>query len=244
MEMTIVLRRLIARGRRLFVWILHKPAVLILFGPPGSGKGTIAKEAAPLLGLGHLSTGEAFRREIGQNPTLAKFLASGALAPDDVTNALVCRELCHKQFDRGCFLDGYPRNLEQIRALEKLLSRSHTQVKRVLFLDVPPSEIIERLTNRRICADCGRSYNLLFLKPLVENVCDVCHGALYQRPDDVKEVIEERLRVYEDETKPLLAYFQERGLLFRIASGSPQQVLQQVMQELHLKMPATSGRKE
>jgi adenylate kinase len=231
-DMTTVLQRLVARWRRVFVWAFHPVKVLIVFGPPGSGKGTTAVELAPLLGLGHLSTGHVFRQELGQNPALAKFLASGGLAPDDLTDSLVSRELCQKKFDSGCILDGYPRNMAQIRALEKLLSHSRSRVTKVIFLDVPPSEIIERLTNRRICSKCGRSYNLLFLKPRIENVCDVCQGALYQRPDDVEDVIAERLRVYQQETKPLLAYFAKQGLLFRITSGSPKQVLQKVIQEL------------
>jgi adenylate kinase len=224
-----VWQRLAARIRRLFVWCCQSPVVILMFGPPGSGKGSTAVELARILNIGHLSTGDLFRREFAQDASLKERLAKGKLAPDDLTNSLVSRELCDKKFDRGCILDGYPRNLIQLRALLWMLRLFGARVTLVVFLDVPAPEIVTRLSNRRTCFGCGRSYNLISLKPRVENICDACGSALYQRSDDSKDAIEERLRVYDAETKPLIARFEKLGLLFGVPSGTPDQVLETVL---------------
>jgi len=182
---------------------------LIMFGPPGSGKGTYASRLASRLEIASVSTGDLFREAIKQGTELgrrvADFLNRGELVPDEITIEVLKERIGRPDCKRGFILDGYPRTLEQARALDKT-----ARIDAIVRLIVPEWIIIERLSNRRICRSCGAIYNLKYLKPKREGVCDKCGGELHQREDDTLQVIRERLRVYERQTQTLIGYYKDR----------------------------------
>ena len=190
---------------------------LILVGPPGAGKGTQAVHLAAHYSIPHISTGDIFRANIKGETELGKlaksYMDAGNLVPDSVTNDMVKARLGEDDLGNGFLLDGYPRNLGQAEFLDGVLAILGTPLDAVLELAIENSEIITRLSGRRICRGCGASYHILFEKPAVEGICDKCGGELYQRSDDEESVIANRLNVYIEQTAPIVDFYRNAGLL-------------------------------
>ena len=189
---------------------------IILMGPPGAGKGTLAKQLISL-GLAHISTGDMFREAIKAGTELGKladnYIKHGDLVPDEVTIGLVKERLSQDDCANGYLLDGFPRTLPQAEALEKLSKEINRPIEVVVNLDCDNNELIRRISGRRVCKNCGAPYHVVTMKPKVEGVCDLCGGPLYQRADDNEEALKVRLDHYVKDTKPLLDFYKERGLL-------------------------------
>lgn len=183
----------------------------VIFGAPGAGKGTYSRRLKEKLGIAAVSTGDIFREAIKAESELGKkvksYLDSGALVPDDVVLEVLKDRLAQTDAQRGFILDGFPRTLKQAKDLETV-----TGIDAIINLNVPEWVIVERLSSRRQCKKCGAIYNVRFLKPKVEGVCDKCGGEMFQRDDDMPEVIKERLKVYEENTKPLLEFFKDKDI--------------------------------
>jgi adenylate kinase len=189
-------------------------------GAPGSGKGTCGGKVKDHFAIPHISTGDMFR-EAAKNQTKVGLLAkslidSGQFVPDEVTNELVKERLSQPDCKKGFLLDGYPRNINQADALAKILKELNMSLDAAINLQVNEDIIVERIVNRRMCSSCGRGYNLISIKPKVDGICDVCGSPLYQRKDDNEEVIKHRLHVYNDQTKPLVDYYDKVGILINI----------------------------
>lgn len=188
----------------------------IMLGAPGAGKGTYASRLKEKLGVETIATGDIFRELIKENSELGKkvkgYVEKGLLVPDEVVIEVLKQRLDKIPKGKGFILDGFPRTMEQAKMLDKI-----TKIDVILQLDVPDWIIIERLSTRRICKNCGAVYNIKFLKPKVEGVCDKCGGPLYQRADDNPEVIKKRLQVYQEQTKPLIAFFEEKKIPFIVS---------------------------
>jgi len=185
----------------------------IIFGAPGSGKGTYASRLQSKLGVEVLAMGDIFREMMKEATPLGKkvkgYVEKGLLVPDDVVVEALKQRLSKTKNGKGFILDGYPRTLDQAKALEKI-----TKIDTVILLRVPDWIIIERLSTRRICKNCGEVYNIHYLKPKVNMICDKCGGPLYQRSDDNPEVIKKRIEVYEQQTRPILQYYKEKTVSF------------------------------
>lgn len=195
---------------------------IILMGPPGAGKGSLATLLKDQLHLTHISTGDMFREAI-RNKTplglLAKsYIDSGALVPDEVTINLVKERLSRDDCQNGFLLDGFPRTLVQAEALDKIALEISRPIEVVINLDCDENELIRRISGRRMCKDCGAPYHIDTMKPKVEGVCDKCGGPLYQRADDNVDALKVRLQHYVNSTKPLLDYYQAKGILYSFDS--------------------------
>jgi len=185
----------------------------IIFGAPGSGKGTYASRLQSKLGVDVIAMGDIFREIMKENTPLGKkvkeYVEKGLLVPDNVVVEVLKHRLAKIPSRKGFILDGFPRNLEQARALENI-----AKIDVIIQLIVSDWIIIERLSTRRICKNCGEVYNIRYLKPKKDMVCDKCGGPLYQRPDDTPEVIKKRIEVYEQQTQPILQYYKEKSVPF------------------------------
>jgi adenylate kinase len=185
----------------------------IIFGAPGSGKGTYASRLQSKLDVEVIAMGDIFREIMKENTPLSRkvkgFVEKGLLVPDDVVVEVLKKRLAKIPRDKGFILDGYPRNLDQAKFLENL-----AKIDVIIQLTVPEWIIIERLSARRICKNCGEVYNIRYLKPKVDMICDKCGGTLYQRPDDTPEVIKKRIQVYEEQTQPILQYYRKKSVPF------------------------------
>ena len=208
----------------------------IIIGAPGAGKGTYSSRLQTKLGVEVIATGDIFRELIKENSELGKkvkgYVEKGALVPDEVVTEVLQHRLSKIPKGKGFILDGYPRTLEQAKSLEKI-----TKIDVILLLDVPDWIIIERMSTRRICKNCGTIYNVKYLKTKVEGVCDKCSGPLYQRADDNEEVIKKRLKVYAEQTKPLLEYFKKQKIPFvtettKTLDTPPEQVVENIIADL------------
>jgi adenylate kinase len=188
----------------------------IIFGAPGSGKGTYASRLQSRLDVDVIAMGDIFREMLKEDSELGRkvkgYVEKGLLVPDDVVNDVLRQRLAKVPAGKGFILDGYPRTVEQAETLENI-----AKIDVVILLMVPDWIIVERLSSRRICRNCGTVYNIRFLKPKVEGVCDKCGGPLYQRPDDTPEVIKKRIQVYEEQTQPILRRFKEKKVPFVLA---------------------------
>jgi len=193
---------------------------IILLGPPGAGKGTQAKTLAEKLNLVHISSGDLFRENIDQQTDLGKkaqnFIERGELVPDEITIAMIRERLAKADSKEGAILDGFPRTTNQAQALEILLKEMGEKIQSVLFIKVPNEILIERLSGRRICEQNGHVYHIVFNPPKVPNKCDIDGSPLYQRSDDKRETVEQRIRVFEEQTAPLIDYYRESGLLLEV----------------------------
>ncbi len=190
---------------------------IILMGPPGAGKGTLAKQLKSKFSLVHISTGDMFREAIKEGTELGKLAASyinaGDLVPDEVTIGLVKERLSKDDCKNGFLLDGFPRTLAQAEALSEIAKEINRPIDVVVNLDCDNAELIRRISGRRVCKVCGAPYHVETMKPKVEGVCDMCGGELMQRKDDNEEALKVRLTHYVNETKPLLDYYSNLGLL-------------------------------
>ncbi len=190
---------------------------IILMGPPGAGKGTLAKQLKEALNLVHISTGDMFREAIKAQTELgvlaASYINKGDLVPDDVTIGLVKERLSQKDCEAGFLLDGFPRTLAQAEALDEIAKSISRPIEAVINLDCDNEELVRRISGRRVCKDCGAPYHIVTMKPKVEGVCDLCGGPLFQRKDDNEEALKVRLEHYVSETKPLLDFYKKLGLL-------------------------------
>ena len=190
---------------------------IILMGPPGAGKGTLATALKEQLHLVHISTGDMFREAIKAGTPLGKeaksYLDSGNLVPDSVTIGLVKERLSQPDCANGFLLDGFPRTLVQAEALKELSKEISRPIEVVINLNCDENVLISRISGRRVCPKCGTPYHIINKKPLKDNICDVCGSELYQRPDDNEGALRVRLQHYANDTKPLLDYYQEQGLL-------------------------------
>lgn len=185
---------------------------LILLGPPGAGKGTQAQFLVDKYGIPQISTGDLLRKAVAEKTELGKiakeYMDAGKLGPDDLILSLVKERIDNPDCSGGYILDGYPRNLAQAEAMEKL-----ARVDVVLNLNVPVEELVNRLTSRRTCRSCNAVYNLTARPPRVEGKCDACGGELYQRDDDNVETVTKRLETYNSQTAPLIDYYRKAGQL-------------------------------
>lgn len=190
---------------------------IILMGPPGAGKGTLAKQLKEVLNLVHISTGDMFREAIKAQTELgvlaASYINKGDLVPDDVTIGLVKERLSQPDCEAGFLLDGFPRTLPQAEALNEIAKSISRPIEAVINLDCDNEELVRRISGRRVCKNCGAPYHVDTMKPKVEGVCDLCGGPLFQRKDDNEEALKVRLEHYVSETKPLLDYYKKLGLL-------------------------------
>lgn len=196
------------------------PIYLILVGPPGAGKGTQAAMLEQALGLKQVSSGDLFRENLKNQTELGKLAKSymdrGELVPDDVTISMVQDRIARPDCAKGVILDGFPRTLEQAKALDDMLAAQNSRISCVPLLTVPDEDLVERLTGRRVCRQCNANYHVRFNPPKVEGVCDVCGGELYQRSDDSLDTVRNRLYVYYKQTSPLVGYYFAKGLLVKV----------------------------
>lgn len=193
---------------------------IILMGPPGAGKGTQAEKLVSKHGLVQISTGDMFRKEMKEDSKLgviAKFFIQyGHLVPDDITIDIVRERLSQNGFSNGFILDGFPRTVVQARSLESLAKELGFTIDAIINLDVDFDKLINRLSGRRVCRECGATYNLAFKPSKVPGVCDICGGELYQRIDESEEAVKIRLQTYLRQTKPLIDYYTMKGQLINI----------------------------
>jgi len=190
---------------------------LILVGPPGAGKGTQAVHLAAHYKIPHISTGDIFRANLKNGTKLGKqaqtFMDRGELVPDSVTNEMVRDRLGNNDVANGFLLDGFPRNTNQAQVLDQILVEKKMPLDAVLELKIDNTEIVKRLSGRRTCRGCGASSHVVFEKPKVAGVCDKCQGELYQREDDKEEVVTRRLEIYNDQTAPIVEFYNSTGQL-------------------------------
>lgn len=193
---------------------------ILIMGPPGAGKGTQAVKIASFCEIPHISTGDIFRAAIREDSELGRklkgYLDEGKLVPDEVTVEIIRERLQKPDCEKGFLLDGFPRTVPQAKALDGILKERQTSLDVVLNIEVAPQVLLERLTGRRVCRNCGATFHVVYQPPRKEGVCDRCGGELYQRSDDTERVVSERLEVYARQTAPLLEYYQERGLLRKV----------------------------
>ncbi|MBU8640346.1 MULTISPECIES: adenylate kinase [Bacillus] len=193
---------------------------LVLMGLPGAGKGTQAERIVDDYGIPHISTGDMFRAAMKEETQLGleakSFIDKGELVPDEVTIGIVRERLGKNDCEQGFLLDGFPRTVAQAEALEGILKDLGRTIDYVINIKVDKDALMERLTGRRICKNCGATYHLVFNPPAKENVCDKCGGELYQRADDNAETVSTRLEVNLKQTEPLLNFYSEKGYLANI----------------------------
>ncbi|MDO4924313.1 MAG: adenylate kinase [Turicibacter sp.] len=193
---------------------------IVFMGPPGAGKGTQAEKIIEKYQIPHISTGDMFRKAIKDQTELGmeakRYMDQGALVPDHVTIGIVKDRLSESDCKSGFLLDGFPRTVDQAKALDEILTSLDSKIDYVINIDVDLDILKERLTGRRICRSCGATYHMVFNPPAVVGTCDKCGGELYQRKDDNEETVGNRLDVYVSQTKPLLDYYSLAGNLVNI----------------------------
>ncbi len=202
-------------------------------GLPGAGKGTQAEKIVQKYDIPHISTGDMFRAAIKDETELGlkakSYMDKGELVPDEVTIGIIRERLAKDDCENGFLLDGFPRTVAQAEALESILAQLGKNIDYVINVDVDKEILMDRLTGRRICKDCGATYHLVFNPPAKAGVCDRCHGELYQRADDNEETVQNRLDVNIKQTKPLLDFYETKGYLRNI---NGQQEIDKVFSEL------------
>ncbi|MBI4358447.1 MAG: adenylate kinase [Candidatus Omnitrophica bacterium] len=195
---------------------------IVLLGPPGAGKGTHAKILSDRYRIPHISTGDILRSQIQQETSLGKhaksFIDNGKLVPDELVVEMMKTRLQDPDVRHGFILDGFPRTVEQARALDEILSIKKMPLSLVLEFDTSEDVIVDRLSGRWSCSNCGANYHVRNIPPAKEGICDRCGQPLVQRKDDEPETVRERLRVYRDQTAPLIEFYEKRKLL-RVVSG-------------------------
>ncbi len=215
---------------------------IVMLGPPGAGKGTQAERIFAQFGWKPISTGDIFRVALAEGTPLGleakKYMEAGELVPDDIVEGIVADRLKKPDVKDGFILDGFPRNLHQAKALDKMLEESGGKIDLVINITVDTETLVKRLSGRRVCRKCGANFHLLFNPPAVEGICDHCGGELYQREDDNEETVRTRLKVYEELSEPVVSYYNPSGRLLSIdGTGTPDEVYM----EIHAAIELASG---
>jgi len=213
---------------------------IIFLGAPGAGKGTQAATIAQELNLAYVASGDLFRQALEQGTDLGiqakAYMEKGMLVPDRITIRMVIERMATPDCDHGVILDGFPRNLNQAKALDKALTRRKKAIDKVVYIKVRKEELLRRLSGRWICRNCQTPYHAINSPPKVWGKCDQCDGELYQRPDDTIETAKQRLQVYFAETFPLIDYFTQAGKILNInGEGSIDEVKNRIVTALHEK---------
>jgi len=201
----------------------------IFIGAPGAGKGTQAALVKDELKLAHISTGDMLRAAVKAGAPLGvqakQYMDAGKLVPDEVIIGLVAERLQEPDVEQGFILDGFPRTVAQAEALQQMLSEQHIELSAAVLFDVSEEAVVQRLSGRRVCKNCGAIFHVVNNPPKVAGVCDVCGGELYQRDDDEETAIRQRLASFRKDTEPVLSFYEKLGKLVTIdASASPAEV--------------------
>lgn len=190
---------------------------IIMLGAPGAGKGTQAKKIASKYGIPHISTGDIFRANIKNGTELGKkakvYMDQGLLVPDELVVDLIMDRFQEPDCQNGYVLDGFPRTIPQAKALDDALAKNNDAMEYAIDVDVPDENIVNRMSGRRACVGCGGTYHLVTIPPKVEGICDTCGAELILREDDKPETVQNRLKVYHDQTQPLIDYYKGKGIL-------------------------------
>lgn len=193
---------------------------LIFLGAPGAGKGTLAQILCEQEKLAHISTGDILRAEIAKGSELGmkakQYVTSGGLVPDQIVAEMVAKRLLEKDCESGFVLDGFPRTIPQAKLLEEALAKIAKKIDAVVYFHAEEELLISRLTARLTCKKCGTNFNKIYSPPAKENICDRCGSELYQRPDDSLETAKGRLKLYNEQTAPLIPYYKEKGTLSQL----------------------------
>jgi adenylate kinase len=205
----------------------------VFLGPPGAGKGTQAKVVAQKNGIPQISSGDLFRENIKNQTELGvkadQFIKVGELVPDDITIGMVEERISRTDCAEGAILDGFPRNPAQAKALDEMMEETGCKINKVPYIAVPESELIERLTARLTCRAQGHIFHKKYNPPKVAGICDFDGSELYQREDDRPETVKHRIQVYEQQTRPLIEYYQNRGILVKVDGN---QTIEEVTKDL------------
>ncbi len=198
---------------------------LVFLGPPGAGKGTLSDPLMKAENLAHISTGDILRAEIKNGTELGmsakSYMDAGKLVPDEIVAGMVAKRLASDDCKGGFILDGFPRTVPQAELLSDAMEKIGMNLDAVVLFDAPEDLLLQRLTARLTCRSCGASFNKLFSKPKQDGVCDSCGGELYQRSDDSLETAQNRLKVYNEQTAPLVKFYEEKQMLSKIDSSLP-----------------------
>jgi len=190
---------------------------IVMLGAPGAGKGTQSKKISGHYKIPHISTGDIFRANIKSGTDLGikakEYIDKGLLVPDDLTIALILERLQHEDCSKGYVLDGYPRTIPQAESLDVALATKYEEIEVAINIDVPNDHIIKRMSGRRACLNCGATYHVVTIPPKIDGICDVCGSKLVLRDDDKPETVEKRLKVYAQQTEPLIEYYRQKGKL-------------------------------
>jgi adenylate kinase len=193
---------------------------IIMLGAPGAGKGTQAKRISEKYGIPHISTGDIFRANIKNGTELGKkaktYMDQGLLVPDELVVDLVVDRFKHDDCVKGYVLDGFPRTIPQAEALDTALQANGDNIDYAINVEVPDSNIVNRMSGRRACLTCGSTYHIVHIPPKTDGICDACGGQLILRDDDKPETVLKRLNVYHEQTQPLIEYYTSKGLLIEV----------------------------
>jgi adenylate kinase len=210
---------------------------LVLLGPPGAGKGTQARMLGERIGAPQIASGDLLRVAVRDHTPLGveakSFMDKGSLVPDELVLKLIDARLDQSDAKSGYILDGFPRSVPQAEALGGMLKRRGEKISKVVAIDVPDEELVKRISGRRTCRNCNEMYHIAFDPPAKPGICNKCGGELYQREDDHEDTVRNRLKVYNDATKPLLDYYGKAGLLAQVEGvGRPEEILHRILAKL------------
>ena len=212
---------------------------IILLGPPGAGKGTLSSKIIDRLDAVQIATGDIFRYNISNKTELGmkakSYMDKGDLVPDELTIDLVwdAFDKVENREDKIVLFDGFPRNLDQAKALDEGMAKRNTEIGKVIYFDVDDNILIDRITGRRVCKDCGATFHIHNSKPQKDGICDKCGGDLIQRNDDNEETVKNRISVYNDFTSPLIDYYEKAGKLVKIdGAKTPEEVFNEFNNKL------------
>jgi len=193
---------------------------IVILGAPGAGKGTQADIICQEMNLPHIASGDLFRQALEERTKLGllakSYMEQGKLVPDEITIKMILERISSPDCAAGCLFDGFPRTLEQAKALHKALDKQGESIDKAIYIEVHDEELVKRLSGRWICRSCQTPYHLIASPPKVQGKCDKCGGDLYQRPDDKAETVRERLKVFHDLTIPMLDYYSKQNKLIKV----------------------------